>query len=264
MIIPECKHVGYASSKPCGNRVYFLSRYIIRETPAGYELIEVELYPGGMIREIRSETLLAGEDEICWYPEKVNIHNHSLLLSISTQTGKRCTIFSGYDEHTTFVLDPDASEFMTIHVYDSAPPYPHLSATLKKLEETGLFGRMRILFEHHIIDIEEIQADAYPCRASGFDRTIDADVMKGGEIVAGCMTTKQVYSELWGEDFTLVDICPLSHVDKEPFIARCCRQEREGLTTWNGKSGAVVHWGASPQKIAETIFSLVKSLRGTE
>jgi len=264
MIIPECKTVGYASSMPCGRKVYFLSRYLIRETPNGYELIEVELEPGGMMREITSEKLLAGEDEICWHPEKVNIHNHALLFSLAIKTSKKCTIFSGYDEHITFVLDPDPSEFLTIHIYDSSPPFPHLSETLKKLEEAGLFGRLNLLFEHHILDIAEAKADVYPCRASGFDLTIDADVMHGGEIVAGCLTTRQIYTELWGENYTFVDICPLSHVQEEPFIARCCRQEREGVTTWNGKHGAIVHWGASPEKIAETVFLLAKEMRGNK
>src|SRR5208283_3979789 len=36
VIFPEhCKVVGVASSKPCGNRVYTLSRYLLRETDRG-------------------------------------------------------------------------------------------------------------------------------------------------------------------------------------------------------------------------------------
>ena len=57
MIFPEhCKYVGIASTKPCGERVYFLSRYLLRETDDGYELSEVTLDPEekGMMRDIVS------------------------------------------------------------------------------------------------------------------------------------------------------------------------------------------------------------------
>ena len=37
-------------------------------------------------------------------------------------------------------------------------------------------------------DITTVLADAYPCRAAGYTRTLDADRMHGGEHVAGCLT----------------------------------------------------------------------------
>ena len=48
-----------------------------------------------------------------------------------------------------------------------------------------------------------------------------------------------------GKDFVLENICPLESVREEPFIARCCRSEREGTGLYKGKYGAVVHWGAA-------------------
>ena len=36
MIFPEhCKHVGHASTKPCDDQVYFLSRWLLRDTGDG-------------------------------------------------------------------------------------------------------------------------------------------------------------------------------------------------------------------------------------
>jgi hypothetical protein len=112
MIIPgHCKHVGRASTKPCHDRVYFLSRYIIRDTPGGHEVLEVTPDPDekGMMRTILSSRVLAREKEVYRYPEKVNLYNRTRLVERALDTGYRCTIFTGHDEHQTFVLDPDLS-----------------------------------------------------------------------------------------------------------------------------------------------------------
>ena len=161
----------------------------------------------------------------------------------------------------TFVLDPDLSEFLTVHVYDVIPPRPTLSASLKEMESIGLFGELSVVFDHHIRDITTVPADVYPCRAAGYTRTLDADPMQGGERVAGCLTAKQLCTECYGTDFTLENICPLEQVAEEPFIARCCRSERERVGTWEGKFGAIVHWGASPAKIALSVQELVSLWR---
>ena len=260
MIFPgQCKIVGHASTKPCCDKVYFLSRYLIRDTPGGCEVVEVTLdqQEKGMMRTLLSSRVLAREDEICCYPEKVNLNNRTGLVERALATGCRCTIFTGPDEHRTFVLDPDLSGFLKIHVYDVSPPRPSLSACIRELEGVGLFGDLSVQFIHHVRDISALQADVYPCRAAGFEKTLDADSMQGGESVAGCMTASQFYTECYGRDFQLVNICPLESVREEPFIARCCRSEREGAKSWNGRTGAVVHWGASPVQIYEAVRDLV-------
>ena len=264
MIFPEhCKYVGHASTKPCDDKVYFLSRYLLRDTNEGYEVLEVMADPDGkgMMREIRSSRVLAVPKEVYRYPEKVNLHNRTRLVELARDSGYRCTIFTGHDEHQTFVLDPDLSAFLTIHVYDVSPPRPSLSACIRELETAGMFGDLSVRFCHHTRDITEVHADVYPCRAAGFSRTLDADPMHGGEQVAGCLTASQFYTECYGKDFHLVNICPLECVNSEPFIARCCRAEREGLTTWNGKRGAVVHWGGEPVKIYQAVRDLVSRWR---
>jgi hypothetical protein len=264
MIFPEhCKYVGHASTRPCGDRVYFLSRYLLRETGSGYEVLEVTPDPTGkgMMRDIISSSVLAPADTVYCYPEKVQLHDRTHLIQLAFDSGYRCTVFTGLDEHKTFVLDPNLSGLLKIHVYDASPPRPSLSLSLRELESAGLFGDLSVLFCHHVQDIRELGAEVYPCRAAGFSRTLDADAMHGGERVAGCLTGSQFYTECYGKNFTLENICPLEQVNEEPFIARCCRAEREGIGTWNGKSGVIVHWGASPAMIARSVNELVARWR---
>jgi len=264
VIFPEqCKQVGYATTKPCGDKVWFLSRYLVRDTGAGYELLAITPDPSGsgMMRKIVASKVIATAQETYRYPDKVQINDRARLVELALDTGYRCTIFSGLDEHMTFVLDPDLSGFLKIHVYDVTPPRPSLSACLRELSATGLFGELAIMFCHHTRDITQVKADVYPCRAAGYTKTLDADLMHGGETVAGCMTGSQFYTECYGKDFSLENICPLESVQQEPFIARCCRSEREGIGMYKGKFGAIVHWGASPSRIAHAVEELVTQWR---
>ena len=255
--------MGFASEKPCGDQVYFLSRYLVRDTGSGHEVLEITPDPAGsgMMRSIVASKVIASEGETCHYSEKVQLHDRTRLIGLALDTGYRCTIFTGLDEHMTFVLDPTLSGLLRIHVYDITPPRPSLSTSIRELESAGLFGELSVLFCHHIRDITQLRADVYPCRAAGFTRTLDADKMEGGERVAGCLTASQFLTECYGRDFTLENICPLESVREEPFIARCCRSERVGNGMYKGKSGAVVHWGASPSDIARAVYDLVERWR---
>jgi hypothetical protein len=257
LIFPDhCKEVGVVTGKPCGDRVYFLTRYLIREGPGGYEVLDVIQHPGnrGMMRGVASLRTIAEGSDVAMHPSPVNLHDRTNLLSLAAASGRRCTIFRGLDEHTTFVCDPDPSTLLTLHVYDVVPPpRPHLSATIRELERDGLFGEISVAFAHHVRDIREIGADVYPCRAAGFSHTLDSDAVGVGERVAGCMTAAQILRECGAKGMTIEEICPLESVREEPFIARCCRSEREGVRAWKGRFGGVVHWGATPWTIGETV-----------
>ena len=264
MIFPDhYKYVGIAETKPCGDKVYFLSRYLLKKTDDGIELLEitVDSKEKNVMRTITSSIVLAQPREVYWYPDKVQLNDRANLVRLASETGYRCTVFTGIDEHTTFVLDPALSEFLTVHVYDVIPPRSSLSASIKEMESIGLFGDLSVIFDHHIRDISLVPADVYPCRAAGYRKTLDADPLSGGEHVAGCLTSQQLCTECYTVPYTLENICPLEQIDKEPFIARCCRSEREGLGMWNGKFGAIVHWGANPAKIACLLQELVKKWR---
>jgi len=257
----HCKEVGYASGMPLGRKVYFLSRYLIVETDGGYEIGEVHPVPGGtgLMRDIGSCVTLAGAGETTVWPERVILHNRADLIKKAASTGKKATIFKGIDEHMSFVIDPDPSVLLKVHLYDAKPPVAVLSDTAKKLEDAGLFGLEEIEFVHHVIDIEEIEADVYPCRAGGFEKTLDNDRPEKGEIIAGCMTARQLLAEEYGGDFEIINTCPADRADEEPFVARCCRSERRGMV--EGKAGFIVHWGASPKDIADAVFAVVAAYR---
>jgi len=260
LIFPlQCKEVGFASEKPCGDRVYFLSRYLVRDTGSGHEVLEITPDPAGsgMMRSIVASKVIASEGETCHYSEKVQLHDRTRLIGLALDTGYRCTIFTGFDEHMTFVLDPDITGLLQVHVYDITPPRPSLSTCIRELESAGLFGELSVMFCHHIRDITQMKADVYPCRAAGFARTLDADRVQEGERIVGCLTASQFLTECYGKDFTLTNICPLESVREEPFIARCCRSERVGIGLYKGRFGAVVHWGASPADIARAVNELV-------
>ncbi len=264
MIFPlHCKEVGYASSKPCGNRVYFLSKYLIKETESGHEVLEVRLdqQDHGLMREVLSSTRLAGVDEVFWHPEKVRLHDRSGLIRIACASGKRCTIFQGRDEHTTFVLDPDPSVLLPVHIYDISPPLPVLSDTVQDLERIGLLGDLGVCFVHHVSDISLSRSDVYPCRAAGFSRTLDADRVQPADRVSGCRTGRDLVREEYGTAAAFTETCPLAMVNAEPFIARCCRAERKGTGIHSGYFGTVVHWGASPAEIFDALRELADEWR---
>jgi len=264
MIIPrEYKRVGYADTRPCGKRVYFLSEYLVHRAGKGHELLRVITEPAerGLMRRVKETELLATAQETCWHPGKVNLANRTGLIRLAMESGHRCTIFTGLDEHITFVLDPSLEEYLSIHVYDVIPPSPSLSDRVRDLEAAGVFGELEIRFEHHLVDISTTGAEVYPCRAAGFSRTLDADPMEGGEVLAACRVGTGVYRECYGEDFRLVNICPLDMEKEEPFLTRCCQQERCGTGVRAGKYGTAVHWGASPRDILRAVEEVVAGWR---
>ncbi|MDR3102376.1 MAG: hypothetical protein LBU24_04005 [Methanocalculaceae archaeon] len=259
MIFPaECKYIGSAATKPHGDRVYFLTKYLIYPVPEGFEILEVE-HEGesGYLRPVKSVRCLVGPRDIAVWDGPITPHDRTGLIKKALSTGKRCTIFGANDEHWTFVLDPDLAGVETVHVYDIKPPRPNLSETIRNLEELGFFGTQNVMFEYHVRDISKIAADVYPCRAGGFDRTLDRDHLHGGERVACCLTGRHICSERYGDDFVFEEICPLSQVAEEPFITRCCRADRSGVGIYNGMFGAVVHWGSSPRVMLEAVDEMI-------
>jgi len=240
MIFPRlCKEVGYASTRPCGDQVYFLSRYLIHETGQGHEVLEVIPGPrqNGLMRTIAGTRVLAGAGEVSRYPEKVQLQNRAQLVRLARESGSRCTIFTGRDEHLTFVLDPDLSTFQTLSVYDVTPPRPSLSATIRELEEAGMFAELDVVFEHTLRDISQIDADVYPCRASGFLRTLDADLLLGGERVAGCLTARELLNECYGKGFSYRTSVPFLWSLKSPSSPDAAGKSGKGQGSTGAGSG---------------------------
>ncbi|MDD4300833.1 MAG: hypothetical protein PHO78_09330 [Methanomicrobium sp.] len=270
MIFPrQCKEVGFADKKPFGDLVYFLSRYLIKKTDFGYEIFEIETEgETGLLRKIKSARIIAEESETYLYPDPVLLFDRTNLIRLAKEsfdkTDRKCTIFKGYDEHMTFVLDSEPENLLKIYVYDAKPPWPNLSETIKNLDRTGIFGELEAEFEHIVRDIRDTNAAVYPCRAGGFDKTLDMDRLLGGEKVAGCLTARQFLAECYEGEFEVDNICPADRAaleKKSPYIARCCRAERCGPKTDDNQTGYVVHWGASPKAITDAVFELCRIFR---
>jgi hypothetical protein len=67
-----------------------------------------------------------------------------------------------------------------------------------------------------------------------------------------------------GKNFRFLNTCPLSNDElapKGPFITRCCKSERSGISWSRGQLGVVVHWGDGAPKIAEAIRCLAEELK---
>lgn len=161
----------------------------------------------------------------------------------------------------TFVFEPDLSTFETVHVFDITPPHPTLSDTINNLEKIGFFESENVIFDYHVRDIRTLNTQVYPCRAGGFSHTLDRDVPPEGAKIACCRTGRQICHENYGDNFEFEDTCPISQVNAEPFIARCCRAENSGIGEYNGYFGAVVHWGANPKTIADAFFEMMNQWR---
>lgn len=265
-MIPECRQVGVANGRPCGDAVYFLTRYLLQPAGNTYDLFAVETDPcgTGLMRPVVERRLLAGADEVAVHPDRVRLHDRALLVRLARASGRRCTVFTGLDEHVTFVLDPWEEILLEIHVYDIEPPRPNLAAGLREIEALGLFGDLCVEFRYHVRDIRDAGATVYPCRAAGFPRTLDADPVQAGETVACCTTGRELIEECHGIPFVQADTCPLGQVRAEPFAARCCRSERRGLREIEGLFGTVVHWGDSPAQIFDAVRELVAAWRARD
>jgi len=117
-----------------------------------------------------------------------------------------------------------------------------------------------------VLDLREFESESvyYPCRASGLGRSLDSDrVVHGSPRIVGCEVSREIFlSTCPGKEHEFVNICPARSLEPDgPFIARCCRSERRGLTRKNGHLGVIVHWGDGPYQISEAIRCLVKALR---
>lgn len=264
-MIPECREVGVAASRPCGERVYFLTRYLLRPSGDSYDVLRVEPDPGasGLMRPIQSESLVLPAAEVAVHPDRVGLADQAGLVRLARATGRRCTIFFGRDEHVTFVLDPDLELVRTIHVYDVEPPVPSLAAICGDLEQAGLTGELGLAFEYHIRDLRSLEAGVYPCRASGLARSLDRDGPGEGERIACCQTGRELLRETYHVEAETVETCPCTMINAGPFIARCCRSERTGLQTINGHLGTVVHWGATPLVVLDALRALATGLEET-
>lgn len=274
MIFPEdYKQVGIKDEERRGDPIYFATQFLIsREGP---RLYRVRSRGEGFMREAEDLELIAEGSEIFFYQRRLDTRNRALLIELADEICRdgeaNTVVFQGPDEHITFVKDPDPSEILTLEILDVSPPDPPwLVYVLHRLEDCGVLGDLTVRFRPRILDLHCFEADCvyYPCRASGLGRSLDSDrIVHDLPRIVGCEVSREIFlANNPGKDYEFVNICPLQSREEvfmptKPFITRCCKSERRGMTRKNGQPGVVVHWGDGPWKVAEAVRCLVEELR---
>jgi len=273
LIFPEdFKQIGTATEARPGDPIYFSTKYLIH---FGDEIViyAVEAEPGkGFMRPVKLMEPIASGDEILEYPEKIDTRNRTRLIELSydlCRDGVTSVIFRGPDEHLTFVHEPDPKVITEIEILDVVPPEPSwLVYVIEKLEEAGVLGDLALKFKSRVLDLRRYDGDDvyFPCTASGLGRSLDSDKVEIDDpLIVGCEVSREVFKGMYpGKDHRFLNTCPLSNdllAPKGPFITRCCKSERRGMTRLRGHRGVVVHWGDGAPKIAEAIRCLAEELK---
>ncbi|AEH61496.1 conserved hypothetical protein [Methanosalsum zhilinae DSM 4017] len=273
MIFPEeYKHVGVCrTGDDRTDRVYFLSRYLVCQHDSGWRLYSVRSSEKPILTHVDSLELIADTHEIIWYDEKLNIKNRRLLIETAARlcSGEITTvIFTGIDEHITFIHRPDTDCIRTIQVLDIEPPLPWLADCIRRLDNSGLFSDLEIRFEEKITDLHRFQGKdtVFPCCCSGLEgQFLDSDLITRKKVtLIGCEISDSIFRSRYPDkEYTRRSFCPFScdlvTPDSE-FIARCCRKEMCGPAVINGYRGRVVHWGATEYEIAEAVRELAMEM----
>ncbi|WP_292484314.1 hypothetical protein [Methanohalobium sp.] len=284
MIFPdEYKYIGVTDSLPEdteNNSIYFLTEYLIveqqKEDGKKFSLYHVQKSGEGLIQKVESFEKLASENQIIEYDRKLNIKNRTLLIETAAKLCKgniNTVIFTGIDNHITFVHKPDISQILEIEVVDVTPPEPSwLSYIIDKLDESELFGDFTVKFSKNLINLKQFEGEntVFPCTVSGLrGKYLDSDtVTQDNPLLVGCEISKTIFELRFPElTYSQVNICPFNSdvfTPTKPFIARCCRSEKSGLTTINSVDGVVVHWGASEFDVAEAVKTLIQHIKNKD
>lgn len=277
MIFPdEYKCVGVTGISPAEvheDIIYFLSDYMIVEDQISDSNIEYSVYRVNkkgtdLLREIESIELIASKGHVIKYERQLNIKDRTLLIDTAVELCKgdvNTVIFTGVDNHVTFVHSPSLSEIVEIEIVDVIPPVPSwLSHVIRRLETSGIFGDLGVRFTENVIDLLQFEGEntVFPCSCSGLKgKFLDCDtVMEDGALLVGCEISKQLFETRFPDiSYSMVNICPFkSDIFKptKPFITRCCRSEKSGRVTINDVKGVVVHWGASEYFVSEAVRDL--------
>jgi hypothetical protein len=275
VIFPDhCKFVGVRDcveddcEPKIGDKVYFSSKYQITFLKRRAAIYKVTSLGEGLIREIQAVHKIAGFDDTLIFDTKVDIFNRGKLIK---QTVRLCNdkikavVYQGFDEHWTFVFEPDLACLKEVEIFDIAPPDPPYLVTLvKQLDDVGVFGDLSVSFKPRVLDLKHFtEATIFPCTASGLGSNhLDARDVKlsSKNVLVGCDISREVFEQRYnGVMFVHINICPMKTINPERvFIAKCCKTERSGPITINGYNGFIVHWGANVFEVVNAVRNLLK------
>ena len=283
MIFPkEYKYIGVSNHLKLGNNInniYFLSKYVIEmninnKNEINYRIIKVTHEGKDILRKIKKKKIIAENKDIYYFNKKICLTNRKLLILISKRLcdlyNKNTVIFIGYDNHITFVHEPDILSILTIEVLDIEPPKENLYKLIKKLDKLNIFGDLCIQFKRNIFPLNKYKEKniIFPCSASELKgKFLDVDLINDNDsILIGCDTSKLIFECLYPSlKYKFIELCPIKSkylIPTNPFITRCCKKEMSGKIIYkNNQKGVVVHWGASEYEVIKNIRKLVKNIR---
>jgi len=276
LIFPESyKYVGTALEARPGDPIYFSTQFLIHY---GDEIViyRAEVEPGkGFMRPAKSLVPIASGDEILEYPDIVDTRARTRLIETAFDLCKgkegkvNTVIFKGPDEHINFVYKPDLGAITEIEILDVVPPRPSwLVHVIENLVQSGVLDDLVLKFKSRVLDLDQYEGEKvyFPCTASGLGKSLDSDRVEVDDPqIVGCEVSRAVFMDMYpGKSHRFINTCPLSNKEltpQGPFIMRCCKSERRGVTKLKGHTGVVVHWGDGAPQIAEAVRCLAEELK---
>jgi hypothetical protein len=257
-----------------GDKIYFSSKYQIIFYNEKAAIYEVESEGEGLIKEVKKVNKISGFDNTLIYDKKVDIFNRGKLIQEAVcLCNKTITTvaYQGFDEHWTFVHEPDLTCLNKVEIFDISPPDPpSLITILERLNDAGVFGDFSVSFKPRVLDLRQFtEGTIYPCTASGLSsNTLDARDVKLSKknVLVGCDISREILEQRYNEaKFHHINICPAKTIKPSTtFLAKCCKTGRSGPITLNGQKGFIVHWGASTIDVISAMRYLFDNQKKTE
>ena len=281
MIFPvHCKFVGVrrCANKYCapkrGDKIYFSSKYQITFYNKKAAIYEVKSEGEGLLREVKEVNKIADFDNALIYDKKVDIFNRGKLIREAVLLCNKTittVVYQGFDEHWTFVHQPDLTYLNEVEIFDISPPDPpYLVKMIQTLDDAGVFGDLSVSFKPRVLDLRQFtEATIYPCEASGLSsNSLDARDVKlsNKNVLVGCDVSKEVFEQRYPKvKFHHINICPMKTIKPNTmFITKCCKTGQSGPITLNGQKGFIVHWGANVIDVVSAMRYLLNNQKKPE
>lgn len=251
-----------------GWRAYKRAEYIVLRN--GQDLAVVRFAKkegrGGMFGTVSDYEIISLPGDTVFYEDpRLDVLNTPALAAIQGRYPGKTVVVKGMFSHINFIKDLNP---VTLRVIDNVPPSPSKLGVLVDIAlASGYIDHPAVPLSIEI-DMADCVADVrteavmFPCRVSGLSAEIpfyfldEAPELHHEVTLIGCHLSKRIYSELYGGDVPLLNVCPLDHVpeDNVKTIVKCCKvkegHQRKGNT-------ASVPWGATVPEVVDAINDLM-------
>ncbi len=251
-----------------GKKAYTRTEFIILKHGGNYAIVRV-FKEGGvdLFRPISAHKVIALPDDVVFIQdEAIDVLNRPRMAGISQRYPGKTVIVQGLFNHVSFV---QASEVLSLHVFDVVPPYPaKLSYLVAKALDAGLVD-LPIVVTQETVDLNDLERqvktpmEVFPCRASGLtsEKTVyfldETPKIEGKLTLVGCDLSLRIFQSIYHKKPEFISMCPqeLAPRDGKKRIVKCCRV-KEGFELEGDL--AIVPWGATVSDVAQAIRALFK------